>query len=149
MATIQLPPDFREFLKLLNWKEVKYLLVGGYAVGIHGHIRGTADIDLWIDSSIENAAKTAAAIREFGFQGPEVTDSLFTEPDRVIRMGAPPIRIEVLTTISGVRFADCYSSRLETELDGIPVAVISLSDLKRNKRAAGRAKDLADLEGLA
>src|SRR5881397_1413644 len=117
MDTIQLPPDFKEFLRLLNSREVKYLVVGGYAVGIHGHVRGTADIDIWVEASSENAAKLAGVIREFGFRGPEVTDTLFAEPNRVIRMGTPPIRIEVLTTISGVTFEECYASRLTTDLD--------------------------------
>ena len=148
MATIQLPPDFKEFLRLLNSREVRYLVVGGYAVGIHGYVRATGDIDVWVESSAANAARLTAAIREFGFRGPELTERLLTEPNHVIRMGLPPVRIEVLTSISGVTFDECYAARLITELDGTPVAVIGLSALKQNKTAAGRAKDLADLAEL-
>jgi hypothetical protein len=148
MATIQLPPDFKEFLKLLNLREVRYLIVGGYAVAVHGYVRATGDIDIWAEPDPENAAKLAKVLREFGFGGPELSDSLFLEPNRVIRMGLPPIRIEVLTSISGVTFNQCYASCIKAELDGTPVTVIGLSDLKTNKQAAGRAKDLADLEEL-
>jgi hypothetical protein len=148
MATIQLPPDFKEFLRLLNSKEVRYLVVGGYALGVHGYVRATGDIDIWVERSPGNATKIAAAILEFGFRGPELKESLFLEPDRVVRMGLPPIRIEVLTGISGVTFEECYAARMAVDLDGTPVGVISLADLKRNKRAAGRTKDLADLEEL-
>jgi len=135
-------------LRLLNSKKVKYLVVGGYALGIHGYVRATGDIDVWVEASGENAKKLVGVVSEFGFRGPELTEGLFLESNRVIRMGLPPVRIEVLTGVSGVTFAECYASRLTADLDGVPVAVISLGDLKKNKRASGRPKDLADLEEL-
>ena len=88
MGTIQLPPDFKEFLKLLNSHEVKYLVVGGYAVNYYGYPRATGDIDIWIDRDSVNAAKMAEAVREFGFR--RVEPAVFTEPNRVVRMGMPP-----------------------------------------------------------
>ena len=148
MATVNLPPDFKEFLRLLNSSAVEYLLIGGYAVGYHGYPRATADLDIWIATDTGNAAKMVGVMREFGFDVPELSAELFQKEDQVIRMGVPPIRIEVLTTISGVAFGECYSGRVEDELDGVPVKIISLEQLKKNKRASGRHQDLADLEEL-
>ncbi len=149
MGISTLPPDFKDFLRLLNSKQVEYLLVGGYAVGYYGYPRATADIDVWIAVSEQNAGRIVSALREFGFAVPDLKPELFLQKDRVIRMGVPPIRIEVITSASGVDFAECYSRRLVVEMDGIPVSLIELTDLKRNKKAAGRPKDLADLDQLA
>ncbi len=148
MDTIRLPPDFREFLRLLDESNVEYLVVGGYAVAYHGHPRATGDIDIWIRMSEENARRTALVLKSFGFDLPEVEARLFLLPDQVVRMGNPPLRIEILTTIDGVEFCDCYERRVAMDLDGLLVAVIALEDLKRNKRAAGRPQDLSDLEEL-
>jgi predicted nucleotidyltransferase len=148
MAKNLLPPDFRDFLRLLNSAGVEYLLVGGYAVAYHGYPRGTADIDIWVAVNPDNASRTAQVLRDFGFAMPEVAPELFLSGERVVRMGVPPIRIEVLTAISGVSFEDCYARRVTTILDGVPVSIIGLEDLKTNKRAAGRHKDLDDLENL-
>jgi hypothetical protein len=148
MATSLLPPDFKEFLLLLNSKEIEYLLIGGYAVGYYGYARATADIDIWIGISPENANRMVEALREFGFNLPGLTPDLFLQKDRIVRMGMPPFRIEVLTTISGVDFAECYGERVSTIIDGIPVEVISLYHLKINKKSSGRTKDLTDFEHL-
>lgn len=148
MATVNLPPDFKEFLKLLNSHQVDYLLIGGYAVGYHGYPRATADLDLWIAIHPSNAQKVEAVIRAFGFNVAELTVDLFLKEDQVIRMGVPPVRIELLTTISGVKFDDCYAGRIVDDLDGIAVNIISLQHLKINKQASGRHQDLADLENL-
>ncbi len=148
MDTIHLPPDFKEFLKCLRDNSVKYLLVGGYAVGYHGYPRATIDIDVWIARNQENARRVVTALEAFGFGGERLSESLFLESDRVIRMGLPPMRIEILTEISGVEFDEAYSNRVQDRLDGVEVDLISLHYLKLNKEAAGRAKDLADLEEL-
>jgi hypothetical protein len=148
MAGTELQPDFKDFLKLLNLHDVRYLLVGGYAVGYHGYPRATGDMDLWIAVDKENAARAAVVLREFGMSGGGVSDSLFLEKDKIVRMGFPPVRIEVITGASGVDFDDCYRRRLTVDMDGIAVKVISLDDLKRNKKASGRHKDLEDLEHL-
>jgi hypothetical protein len=148
MGTSLLPQDFKDFLKLLNSKRVEYLLIGGYAVGYYGYARATADIDIWIAIHPNNAQKIAEVIREFGFASEEVSEKLFLEENKVIRMGMPPLRIEVLTTISGVNFEECYLERNVDLLDEIQVNIISLKHLKVNKKASGRLKDLADLEYL-
>jgi hypothetical protein len=148
MATIRLPTDFAEFLRSFRSKGVEYLLVGGYAVGLYGYPRATADIDIWVRRSPENAEKIVAAIRGFGFDVPSLSAGLFLRPDQVIRMGLPPLRIEVLTSVSGVEFDDCWAARREMILDGESVWLPSLVDLKRNKAASGRPKDLEDLRHL-
>jgi len=145
---IELPHDFREFLRLLADSEVAYLLIGGYAVGFHGYPRATQDLDVWIATDPENADRMVDALRRFGFNVPELSRDLFLTKDTIVRMGVPPVRIEVATTLSGVEFQACYAKRVQTELDGVPVSIMSLPDLKANKLAAGRHKDLDDLEHL-
>ena len=148
MDPIELPPDFSEFLRLLNAHGVEYLLVGGYAVAIHGYPRATVDMDLWVARTRRNAEHLVSALREFGFDMPQVTVDLFLQPDRVVRMGVAPLRIELLTSIDGVEFDECSARHVAVQLDAIEVPVISLSDLRRNKTAAGRTKDQLDLENL-
>jgi predicted nucleotidyltransferase len=146
MAMIQLPPDFKEFLRLLNSNEVEYLIIGGYAVNYYGFPRATGDLDIWVAIHKENAQRLERVLREFGFA--QADASTFLEPRKVIRMGVPPVRVEILTTISGVDFTECYARRFGTELDGIAVNLIHCDDLKRNKQASGRLQDLRDLEQL-
>lgn len=113
MAMILLPTDFKDFLRLLNEKAVEYLylLVGGYAVGHHGYPRATGDMDIWVARSEDNSQRVAAALRGFGFSSDDITTEVFLEADRIVRMGNPPLRIESLTSISGVEFADCWLKR--------------------------------------
>ena len=148
MATSPLPPDFSEFLRLLNTHEVRYLLVGGWAVGYHGYVRATADMDVWVDLEQENAERLVGVLREFGFGGSDPTPQMFLQESQVIRMGVPPIRIELLTSVSGVEFDECYSERIVEDWGGVRVDILSLPKLKANKRASGRLKDLNDLEHL-
>jgi len=148
MATPVLPPDFKDFLQLLNANGVEYLLIGGYAIGYHGYVRATADMDIWVARNAENAAKTAATLRQFGFTLPELSEGLFLKEENIVRMGVPPFRIEVLTSISGVEFEACYAARVTDMIDGIPVNIISLPHLKVNKQACGRDRDLVDLRHL-
>ena len=148
MATVHLPPDFKDFLRLLNAHQVEYLLVGGYAVGYHGYPRATADMDIWVAINPENADRLVAVLKAFGFDVAELSADLFLQKNQIIRMGVPPVRIEIITTASGVTFEDCYAQRVTDELDGTPVNLISLEHLKINKRASGRHKDLNDLEHL-
>ncbi len=149
MATIRLPADFRDFLKLLNSHRVEYLLIGGYAVCYHGYYRNTGDMDLWVAVHPENAARLVQLIREFGFDVPELSEALFLQKGRIIRMGVEPVRIELLTEISGCEFADCYARRVQGTLDGIPVTIIGLPDLVKNKLKSGRLKDLEDARKLS
>ncbi len=148
MATTRIPPDFVAFLRLLNAHQVEYLLIGGYAVGYHGYPRPTGDLDVWIATHPDNAARVLQVLAAFGFGETGVTADELAAPERVFRMGLPPVRIELQTTISGVQFADCYARAVRDEIEGVPVRIISLEDLRRNKHAAGRTKDLADLEHL-
>jgi len=144
----ELPNDFKEFLKLLRAHDVEYLLVGGYAVGCHGYPRATNDLDIWIAISPTNAKRVVKSLQEFGFGVTELSTDLFLKPDQIIRMGIEPVRIELMTSASGVEFDDCYQERLETTLDNVPVNLINLRHLRMNKEASGRLKDLADLENL-
>jgi hypothetical protein len=132
----------------LNLKKVKYLVVGGYAVGFYGYPRATADMDIWIAIEKENAVDVADSLKEFGFNFPDVVPEVFQKKDKVIRMGNPPIRIKILTSISGVDFDKAYSERIVENIDGVPINIISLENLKINKKASGRHKDLDDLEHL-
>lgn len=146
MATTLLPPDFKEFLRLLNSHGVEYLLVGGYAVGYYGYPRATADMDIWVSTEPSNVEKVVQALAAFGFAG--VSAEIFAEEDRVIRMGVPPLRIELITGASGVSFHECYGKRTIAVLDDLEVNLIGLVELKLNKKASGRYKDLNDLEHL-
>ncbi len=148
MATIQLPADFKEFLQLLNEHDVEYLLIGGYAVGYYGYPRATVDMDIWIAINPVNATQVVATLKTFGFDLPELNEDLFMAENQVIRMGVPPLRLELLTSISGVEFETCFAERVVDEIDGVKVNLISLEHLKQNKLASGRHKDLNDLEHL-
>jgi len=135
-------------LRLFNSTGVEYLLVGGYAVNIHGHVRTTNDIDLWVKISPANAARVDQALSAFGFAATSLNADLFLKRNSMVRMGVPPVRIEILTSISGVEFDPCYAERLMVRMEDIEVPVISLGRLRENKASTGRLKDLADLESL-
>ena len=143
-----LTKDFREFLQCLNEHGVEYLLIGGHAVGYHGYPRATGDLDVWIAVHEENARNMVSALRAFGFDLPDLSPSLFLHKDRIIRMGVEPNRIEIQTGISGIEFSQVYPRRVVADVDGVSVNIIPLDDLKRNKKASGRHKDLADLDNL-
>ena len=143
-----LNPDFKEFLQSLNVNNVKYLIVGGYAVAFHGHPRYTKDLDIWVETSPDNADKIMQALQQFGFGDLDLESGDLLEPDRIIQLGYPPVRIDLITTVDGVVFKDCYASRVETEIEEVQVPFIDLQSLKRNKQATGRYQDLADLENL-
>ena len=145
---IHLPQDFRELLRLLNSKKIDYLVIGGYAVAFHGYPRATGDMDVWIAISKDNARKTVEALKEFGFDTPELKEELFLKKGKNIRMGNPPLRVEFLTSIDGVEFGKCYKNKETVKIDDIEINFISLKDLKKNKKASGRHQDLADIENL-
>ncbi len=143
-----LTKDFREFLQCLNGRRVEFLVIGGHAVAFHGYPRATADLDVWIAVNPANASLVTDALQDFGFGVPELKADLFLKKGRIIRMGIAPNRIQIQTGIDGVDFQDCYPRRVMAELDGVSVSFISLDDLKANKRASARNKDLADLDNL-
>lgn len=145
---IALPPDFKDFLRLLNANKVKYLLVGGYAVSLHGYVRYTQDLNIWVHNKAQNANRLIQALQEFGLPDVEELFDVLQKENRVIGIGMPPMKIELVTSIDGVTFETCYKNRLIVEIDDIPVPYLSLSDLRKNKKASGRHKDLNDLEHL-
>ena len=146
---LTLPPDFKEFLKLLKEHDVRYLLIGGYAVGYHGYPRATEDLDIWVAIHPDNAQKLVTTLKAFGLDDPDLKPELFLQKPKIIRMGFPPMRLEITTSISGVEFEECYQTRIVDKLDGIEVNLIDLKHLKKNKEVSGRAKDIADLENLS
>ena len=149
MAKVDLFPDFREFLESLNSNGVRYLLLGGYAVIHYGYRRATDDLDVWVASDLENAKRVSRTLQMFGgFPAAKVRPSMFVEKGKVFIFGREPVRIDVLAAPSGVDFEESYSRRNEVNWDGVIVPLISFEDLKQNKQASGRAKDLADLENL-
>lgn len=148
MAKITLQKDFQEFLSLLIRNEVRFLVVGGYAVGVHGYPRFTGDLDIFVAISNENAARLVTVFREFGFDLPELSKEPFMESRRIVEIGREPTKIQVMTNISGLTFDEAWPSRVTVELGGLRVPFIGYSDLLRNKRASGRAKDAVDAESL-
>ena len=148
MEKRQLTPEFRGFLECLNRAGVEYLLVGGYAVNHYGYHRFTEDIDFWIAVSDANYDRLLAAIREFFGEDLAGLDKKFLQNNESLFLGGVPNKIEVFKHASGLEFSQAYPRRVETTIDGLPVKMICLTDLKTNKRASGRNKDLADLDNL-
>ena len=140
--------DFKEFVESLNDNQVRYLVVGGYAVALHGYPRYTKDLDVWIEISAENASRMVKALEQFGFASLGLKESDFLAPDQIIQLGYAPNRIDLISTMPGVEFDVCYASRVQIDIDGVQLDFIDLENLKKNKKATGRLQDLADLEQL-
>ncbi len=140
--------DFKEFIQLLNDNQVHYLVVGGYAVAVHGYPRYTKDIDIWIELTQENAASIVKALEQFGFASLGLKESDFLVEDQIIQLGYAPNRIDIITSLPGVVFKECYDKRLLVEIEGVKVNFIDLDNLRKNKKATGMLQDLADLEKL-
>jgi len=145
---VKLTENFLEFIRLLNKKGVRYLIVEGYAYAFYAEPRYTRDIDIFIEISKENAEKILEVIKEFGFSDINLQEEDFLEPDIVVRLGVPPIMIEILTSISGVNFEEAWKRRVKGKFGSETAYFISLEDLIHNKRATGRLRDLADAEIL-
>ena len=143
-----LDPDFREFFQLLNANDVRYIIVGGYAVAYHGYPRYTKDIDIWIWVNPENAQKVVKTLNDFGFGSLGLQASDFLESETIIQLGYAPNRIDLIMGMPGVDFEECYAKRVEEEIDGISLSFIDLKSLKKAKKASGRLQDLADIENL-
>ncbi len=141
-----LPDDFKDFIHSLNENKVKYLLVGGWAVGLYGNPRTTGDIDFLIAVDDDNLEKLESAL--VGFGAPSIEIAHFKEAGNFFRMGRPPIQIDIITEADGIDMDKCYARRETIEIDGIPVSLISKQDLIINKKASGRLRDLADAESL-
>ncbi len=145
---MKLHKDLREFIGLLNSHGVDYLIVGGHAVAFHGYPRFTGDTDFFVRPTAENAERLMRALDAFGFGDIGLDIGTFTLPDKVVQLGRPPNRIDLLTSISGVGFEAGWESRVAAELDGLPVWFIGREALLQNKRATGRTKDADDIEKL-
>jgi hypothetical protein len=140
--------DFREFIELLNKHKAEYLVVGGYAVAMHGYPRFTGDIDFWVRPSNENAEKIIKALIEFGFGSYDISEDDFKKQDSVVQLGYPPNRIDIITGVTGLDFEECYKNKKEVIIAEIPVSFISLYHLRLNKKATGRDRDITDLNNL-
>ena len=141
-------PDYADMVKAMLDEGVEFMLVGGYAVLFHGYPRTTFDIDLWVRPSPDNAPKVLAALHRFGAPLQDVTASDFDHPDMVYQIGVPPCRIDILTRIDGVAWEEAEGNAILGNVDGLPLKVIGLAELIRNKRASGRTKDAADADAL-
>jgi hypothetical protein len=143
-----LSQDFRKYIESLNDNGIRYLAVGGYAVALHGYPRYTKNIDIWVELNPSNANKIIRALDQFGFASLGLKVEDFLQSDTIIQLGYPPNRIDLLTTLTGVDFEISFSARVELDLEGLTVNFIDLENLMKNKKASGRAQDLADLENL-
>lgn len=132
----------------MNDEKVEYLLIGGYAVNLHGYTRATGDMDVWIAMRQANAEAIIRAFDRFGFDVDGMDEAIFTSPRSIVRFGDPPMKIEVVTTIGGVEFDTCRINAKRVDISGIEIPVIGLNDLRINKAASGRPKDLLDLDHL-
>lgn len=143
-----IPTDLREFIESLNSHGVDYLVVGAHALAFHGRPRYTGDIDLWLRSTHENAARVEQALVEFSFASLGLKAADFMHPESIVQLGVAPNRIDLLTSLTGVAFDEAWDTRVPGELGGIPVAFLSREILIKNKRATGRKQDAADVEAL-
>ncbi len=146
---MKLQKDLREFIELLNAANVRYVVVGGYAVAFHGHPRATGDIDVFIETSEANAQKMEDVIRRFGFQATGLTREDFAQSDVIVQLGVPPNRIDIITSVDAVPFEEAWATRIDSMLAGTSIRMISKELLLRNKRALGRSQDVADAERIS
>lgn len=145
---MEIQPDYKEFLGLLNAKSVEYVIIGAHALAFYGAPRFTGDLDILVFNNIENTAKLVDALQEFGFGSLGLTPEDFNKPDVVVQLGVAPVRIDILTSIDGVEWDEIENGRVRVDYGGFPVYIIGKNELKKNKLALGRIKDIADLEAL-
>jgi len=143
-----LNPDYRDMLSVFAEAKVDYLLVGAYALAVHGHPRATGDIDLWVRPDPENAERVFRALEAFGAPLAQISTADFSQPEVVFQIGVSPRRIDILTSIDGVDFAEAWPERVDITVEGLKIAVISRRHLIQNKRAVGRPQDEADIDHL-
>ena len=143
-----LNPDYRDMLSAFTDAGVEYLVIGAYALAAHGHPRATGDLDLWVRPTPDNAERVMTALSAFGAPLMEMSREDFETPDTVLQIGVSPRRIDILTTIEGVRFDDAWPGRVEIEVEDVPVSVIGREHFIQNKEALGRPQDRADVERL-
>lgn len=143
-----LNPDYRDILSAFNEEGVEYLVVGAYALAVHGLPRATGDIDLWVRCDGGNSRRVWQALAKFGAPLSDLKEADFTNPGLVFQIGVAPSRIDILTSIDGVEFGDAWKQKLDVEVEGLPVHVIARAHLIINKKTVGRPQDLADVARL-
>jgi hypothetical protein len=141
-------PDFVDLLRAFTAADVRFLVVGAYALAVHGRPRATGDLDVWVEATPGNAARVMRALREFGAPLQEISEADLASPGVVYQIGVPPGRIDILTTLTGLTFADAWTGRMRRPFGDIDVDFIGREAFITNKRATGRSKDLGDIEGL-
>lgn len=145
---MELKNDFKELLALFNARRVEYLIVGAYALAHHGAPRFTGDIDIWVKPDGDNARRVLGALNEFGFGSVGLTEEDFSKPDKVVQLGVPPNRIDLMTSVSGVTWEEAEKEKASGTADDLSIPFIGRTQFVLNKRASGRTKDLADIEAL-
>ena len=140
--------DYRDLFAELNTHGVDYIVVGSHALAVHGHVRATKDLDVWIRPEASNAPRVLRALASFGAAIGELTEKDLAQPGLIFQIGIAPVRIDILTHIDGVQFSDAWNRRVRTRFEDQEVSVLSREDLIANKKASGRTQDLADLEAL-
>ncbi len=149
MVLLELPQDFKELLRFFLDQRVRFVIVGGYAVAFHGYPRFTGDLDLWVETSKTNAHAIVRALKDFGFDTPNLCEELFLGADSITRMGVEPMKVEIFTHIPGLLFSNAIANAVTHEIFDLgPLLFLCLDDLKTSKRVSGRLQDLADLENL-
>jgi hypothetical protein len=143
-----LNPDFKEFVKLLIENKVEYLIVGGYAVGVHGYPRYTGDLDIWINSTTENAKRAQVCVKDFGFSSYNLSVADFTKPGNIVQLGYPPVRIDIINQVDGVTFDECFKNKKDVTADDLTLYFIGYDDLLKNKKKTSRPRDIDDIENL-
>ena len=145
---MEIQQDFKDLLELFNAHKVEYIIVGGYALAFHGAPRYTGDIDIFVKPDDKNAAHIMSSLKEFGFGSVGLVAQDFDKPGQVVQLGVPPVRIDIITSITGVSWDEAFSHRIPGKYGEVQVHYIGYEEFIRNKRAIGRKKDLADLEAL-
>ncbi|UCG55875.1 MAG: nucleotidyltransferase [Phycisphaerales bacterium] len=145
---MEVQQDFKELLVLFNEHKVEYVIVGGYALAFHGAPRYTGDIDILVKAESANAERILTALDAFGFGDLDISAADFEKPGMVVQLGVAPIRVDIVTSITGVSWDEAYSNRVEGKYGDVPVGYISRKQFIANKKAIGRQRDLADLEAL-
>lgn len=141
-------PDFIDLLRAFIAADVRFLVVGAYALAFHGRPRGTGDLDVWVDATPENAPRVMRALRAFGAPVQDITEADFSKPGITYQIGVPPGRVDLLTDLTGLRFADAWPGRIRGPFGEIEVDFIGRKEFVANKRATGRPRDLVDIEGF-
>jgi hypothetical protein len=145
---MEIQPDFKELLELFNAHRVDYLIVGGYALALHGAPRFTGDLDIFVKPDPDNAQRILAALSDFGFGSLGLVQEDFIHPEHVVQLGVPPVRIDVITSLTGVTWAEAWAGKNQDFFGKVLVGFLGREQFVANKRALGRKRDLADLEAL-